>query len=412
MNEPSYNPDTLSERLDELLPPGSSDNFALDDADPLIQTASRMASMPVPQLSAEAVARIKAKLPPVQQPVIRPTRWRGVVTSFATAAAAVILVVVVGFRSLDSVPGDALYSVKQAVEQTELSLASNHAARASVYLNYAERRADEYQILLSRGKTDPALLESAAVNQETAVEIASQLDAPSRIALVERSNHVAALIASIEEPDTEVAVAPTPTIEVTPVPTEEPTILVILTETPTQQVEPSPVPPTLTSEPTATPVPPTVSPTLEPPTVTPNPFADVNIAIEGEIEEVRENSIIVYGFEIAIKPDDPLRPVLREGDIIRIEGAIIEGGQTLVIDPVDFEFVDVVVELGQDGQVWRDDGNCSNPPPAWANANGWRQRCQGAGGNSNSGGGNNGNNNGSNGNNGNGRGNRNSNRGS
>jgi hypothetical protein len=29
----------------------------------------------------------------------------------------------------------------------------------------------------------------------------------------------------------------------------------------------------------------------------------------------------------------------------------------------------------QSGEVWRDKGNCQNPPPDWAPANGWRRRC-------------------------------------
>ncbi|NWF70225.1 MAG: hypothetical protein HXY40_14155, partial [Chloroflexi bacterium] len=34
---------------------------------------------------------------------------------------------------------------------------------------------------------------------------------------------------------------------------------------------------------------------------------------------------------------------------------------------------------GTTGEVWRDDGSCNNPPPDWAPAVGWRQRCQGQG---------------------------------
>ena len=41
------------------------------------------------------------------------------------------------------------------------------------------------------------------------------------------------------------------------------------------------------------------------------------------------------------------------------------------------------------GEAWRDRGNCSNPPPPWAPAHGWRRRCEGGGGSGNSSGGSN-----------------------
>jgi hypothetical protein len=35
------------------------------------------------------------------------------------------------------------------------------------------------------------------------------------------------------------------------------------------------------------------------------------------------------------------------------------------------------VAVSGNGQVWRDEGNCDNPPPSWAPAHGWRLRCEG-----------------------------------
>jgi hypothetical protein len=39
-------------------------------------------------------------------------------------------------------------------------------------------------------------------------------------------------------------------------------------------------------------------------------------------------------------------------------------------------FVNVDVYVFND-EVFRDDENCSNPPPDWAPAHGWRRRCEG-----------------------------------
>lgn len=158
-----------------------------------------------------------------------------------------------------------------------------------------------------------------------------------------------------------------------------------LTETPT--VTPSETPAetaTLTSTATATWTPtPTHTVTLTATltqTALPTPGdlpVDTNLIVEGIIEEINGNIIVVYGIEIVIDPDEPLLGIIVIGDTIRVEGQIIEEDGTVTIVALVIEVATEDVVIGEAGEVWRDNGNCDNPPPAWAPANGWRRRCEG-----------------------------------
>lgn len=125
---------------------------------------------------------------------------------------------------------------------------------------------------------------------------------------------------------------------------------------------------------------------------------DIIIVIEGPVEAININIIVIYGIEIELNPDDPLLLVIQIGDIVRIEGTTNDddGDGTIIIIAITIIIVNVDINIDT-GEIWRDEGKCSNPPPPWAPANGWRRRCEQGGNN----GGGNGNGNG----NGNGRGN-------
>lgn len=144
------------------------------------------------------------------------------------------------------------------------------------------------------------------------------------------------------------------------------------------------------------------------PEITPEATLDSVIIIEGPVDEIRDNVIVVYGIEIIVDPTDPVLAVIKIGDLVHVEGrpgdspTIIIAIIVIIIN-VD-EPPDNVNVNPNTGETWTDDGSCSNPPPDWAPANGWRRRCGQGGGNGNNPGGNNpgqGNGNG----NGNGRGN-------
>lgn len=132
------------------------------------------------------------------------------------------------------------------------------------------------------------------------------------------------------------------------------------------------------------------------PTLTPAAI----IVVEGEVEAVTANTIIVFGVVIQIPPDNALLSAIQIGDQVRLEVDTLTGEMIAV----DVEVVGVEIYVNEDsGEVFRDDSSCANPPPDWAPAIGWRRRCQPDQGSGSSNQGNNGNGNGNgNGNNGNG----------
>lgn len=202
-------------------------------------------------------------------------------------------------------------------------------------------------------------------------------------------------------------------------------------------VSPTPTSPP-TSPPTFTIVPPTTVPTAVTitkappmtssvePTVTVTATLEPVIVVEGPVESIVDNIITVYGIEITVDPDDPILSSIQIGDVLHIEADYATDTTTIVavtVEPVPPTPGGGEVNVNPStGEAWRDNGNCDNPPPPWAPANGWRRRCEAApassnppgnsNGNGNAGGNGNGNGNGAGGNgNGNGKGNGNGNNG-
>jgi hypothetical protein len=107
----------------------------------------------------------------------------------------------------------------------------------------------------------------------------------------------------------------------------------------------------------------------------------VVIVIEGPVTQVEGNVVTIFNFNIQFEDGDPRLAVIQIGDVIRIEGEWDDNQPVIIAIVIIFVDVDVVIF---EGNIWRDSGNCQNPPPAWAPANGWRRRCANPG---NSGGG-------------------------
>lgn len=117
------------------------------------------------------------------------------------------------------------------------------------------------------------------------------------------------------------------------------------------------------------------------PEATPEPESGgdlpVTLVIEGPVLSININIITIYGFEIELAPDDPLLTVIQIGDNIRVSGDAADTADTLIIVAVTIIIVDDDLAVDFDtGEVWRDDGECSNPPPPWAPARGWRAKCE------------------------------------
>jgi uncharacterized repeat protein (TIGR01451 family) len=108
----------------------------------------------------------------------------------------------------------------------------------------------------------------------------------------------------------------------------------------------------------------------------------VVIIIEGPVTQININIIVIYGIAITLDPDDPILLALQIGDVVRVHGTVIDDGTTIIILALTIIIIDVdiYVNVDVDGPiVWRDDGNCNNPPPPWAPAHGWRRKCGNAG---------------------------------
>lgn len=115
---------------------------------------------------------------------------------------------------------------------------------------------------------------------------------------------------------------------------------------------------------------PSISPTSTPDDDDPddNKDNDVLIVIEGPIEAININIVIIYGFEIVLDDDDPILTVIRVGDVIRVEGTLRDDDDDdentiFVIVAVDITFINVIVII-IDGRIWREPDTCE-PLPGW-----------------------------------------------
>lgn len=123
-------------------------------------------------------------------------------------------------------------------------------------------------------------------------------------------------------------------------------------------------------------------------TMEPDEDGDIIIVIEGPVQSININIITIYNINIVLQPDEPLLTVIRIGDIIRVEGELSRNDDDdddddillfnapITIIAITIIIVDVDVVVNVDGSVWRDYGDCSNSPPSWAPASGWRARCE------------------------------------
>lgn len=100
----------------------------------------------------------------------------------------------------------------------------------------------------------------------------------------------------------------------------------------------------------------------------------ITIVIEGPVQAINVNIITIYNINIELDPNDPNLQIIQIGDILHIEGDTEELNGTIIIIAINVIIINVDVDPGT-GEIWRDDGNCSNPPPPWAPAHGWHRRC-------------------------------------
>jgi len=121
-----------------------------------------------------------------------------------------------------------------------------------------------------------------------------------------------------------------------------------------------------------------------------------SITIEGNVQAINVDTIIVNTMTIVVPADDPIRGVLALNTRVHVEGNLEQNGTRII--PTKIIVLPFLSSPGPSNTsgsssssngsqstngnpstdpVWTDPGDCSNPPPPWAPANGWRRRCQG-----------------------------------
>lgn len=175
--------DALADRLDAVFRQGAQPPV---DTNPLVDMALRLSRAPRPDMPVPMAARIEAQVIDAlrQQGAAQPAlsrvhprtawQWLGV-------AAVILLTMIAGFMPAigASVPGDLLYPAKQAIEQVELSLASSPVSRASLFLTHAERRGEEADTLLARGRFQAGLVIGAVQDMVDAASALTTVDLPA-----------------------------------------------------------------------------------------------------------------------------------------------------------------------------------------------------------------------------------------
>ena len=392
----------------------SEDQQSPDMSEPgsMKNAIKRLESAPRPQLESDKKAEIRAmvmararKQDFAPQP-LRPNF--NVIVRWAAVASLVLFVMsATGVSAtLASVPGDVLYPLKQRFEQLELSFTSTAGARAMQHMTHAQRRVDEVQILLQReqdvestafGVLDHLIQAAIIANNDNTISAEDQ--GKMLILTTDLTNQLNTLLND----------SGSNTLLESVLATENSGTLLLATNTPTAT-------PTSTDSPTPTAMPTnTATPTetsTHTPTASPSPTMEVSVFIEGRIEAINSNIIVIYGIDHPVNPNNPLLDSIEIGDYVRITGDDLElivtetpVANIVAPDPI---IADENAPNGeQNATGWTDDGSCNNPPPDHAPAHGWRARCEGQASPGNSGnqgqgngGNNNGNGQGNNGNNG------------
>lgn len=363
-------PEELAKALDRALPSGSQARLASSGsaADPLVQAALEVANAPRPVLTDAAKSRMAAKM----------------------------------FAALDALPAapTAEAPPTQTITETTTppSLTASALPRRPINFLLTGIAASAAAVLLVVVGMLAVLDNRDAAPTPTSPSVALlNTDEPTETPTTEATDQPTE--ESTEIPTTE------PTEAITDEPTEAPTVQPTTEPTQAPLVQPTDEPtviPTVqpTEEPTSAPTDaPTERPTAAPNRVTEEPNLstprETTFIIEGQVEEVLETGVVIAGFEVKLSDRHPLLRVLRAGDWVRVEGQFVDNDDTpgnggmpsFVLDLTETDITldnpteaDNAVEVGPDGEVWRDDGTCRNPPPPWATGGGWQNRCGTAGG--------------------------------
>ena len=334
MTDVRHDPDSLADRLDDLLSSGGP--LPPHDDDPLVDAALRLANAPRPEMPPESVARIqrqvlaayRQRVPAgrASRPRPRPPRvlrWL-VAAGVLLSTLAISLGVVAAAASL---PGDALYPLKQAAERVELALAESPQEQANVHLIHARRRVNEALALLEAGRSSTGALVDAVEDLSAAWTLTGSAPAGLPSDLYQDVKDALALAARSGDAGTQAMVTPLwATMEGLsggglPTVTHVPTVILL-----TPSATPS-LTPTVTASATRTMIP-TNTASFTP---TPTPTGTLTVTVTVTVTA------------------------------------------TPTATPTEFPATTPPYLIPDAGGQY----DCSNPPPTWAPALGWREQCEG-----------------------------------
>jgi hypothetical protein len=144
------NPDRLEADLSEMFSkaPGSD-----PDVDPRLLIAKRLHQIGAIGPSPAAIHRTRQALLRASVPQARPSRtwWPKLATAMPIAIVLMIIGTVAAFAAPSALPDSPLYGVRNLREAVEIRLAATPGQRASLYVAFAQQRADQL-VHVARGK--------------------------------------------------------------------------------------------------------------------------------------------------------------------------------------------------------------------------------------------------------------------
>ncbi len=167
----------------------------------MLQISASISSLPRKQAPTPIKRYLYAEYQPNQSQLA--SKVREFFATFKTATvvlgAFALLIAGTAFGAAKSLPGDPLFALKRAYENTRVQLASNAEIRASLQIQYANQRIDEAKQILAendRQKTDAAI---QAVNQQTSIALtdvkqavkSGQNQSAGKVALVTQAEQLA-----------------------------------------------------------------------------------------------------------------------------------------------------------------------------------------------------------------------------
>jgi hypothetical protein len=309
---------------------------------PLLETAN---GLPALRLEPSEAAKMQSRQKFLAQADLlrrtTPRKTLGFLPRFATGfAAAALVAIVLGAGAVaasgSALPGDPLYGLKRTVENTQLSFSGSATARESLSDQFAQRRRDEINQLLSAGRPGEVeftgTIESVQPEAWIVSGLVVQIDANTQIVGMPQIDRLAevrgltgpnglrASSISIESPS-EPAITPTPEATETPQATEtpEPTTTTAPTTTATPQ-------PTTTPRPTAMPQ----------PTATAQP---VEVEFTGSVNAIDAGTWTIDGTTVIVNASTEIRDNLTVGQRVKVRALRYADGR----------LVATRIELSDDG---------------------------------------------------------------